>query len=82
MQTSPVNLDLQQFFQADIAQSDAAAKMVQQRELARLIRRLEDAHMQPEGFCEPIRIGRIEIALLVEQSDTASAFARFPSWTV
>ena len=41
MQAAPVDFDTQQFLDPDIAQVDVAAEMIEQRELAGLVRRLE-----------------------------------------
>src|SRR5919107_5512737 len=76
VEAAPVDLDPEELLQADVADPDVAPEVIQQRELARLVRRLEHRHVEPEGIRESIREGRIEVATGVENSDAHRALPR------
>ena len=56
---------------------DVPSKMIQQGKLAWLVRRFEHDRVEPERVYKPIRIGGIEVSILIEQADPLCAFSRF-----
>lgn len=77
VETSSIDLDPKQLFDPDIAQMDARAEMIQQRELAGLVRRLENSAFHAEGFDEALRKLRLQLAFLIKESDVLCAFSPF-----
>src|SRR5579863_6599894 len=75
MQSASINFNSQQFFQPDVAELDITTEVLEHRELARLVRRLEDDHIKPEGTSKTVCEVRIESAALIKQ---AHAFRAFP----
>ena len=56
---------------------DVRAEVIEEGELARLVRSFEDHGLEPEGVGESIRERRLQIAVVVEQPDTLGGLARF-----
>src|SRR5206468_161872 len=77
MNTAPVDLHPQQLLQSDVGQTHVAAKMIQKRELACLVRRLERHTIKTEGPGELVCECAVENSSIVEQADPDSGFSRF-----
>src|SRR6516162_1253224 len=75
VQAPPVDFNAQEFFQPDITQMDLISEMIQESELAGLVRRFEHAGFKPERLDESVRKVRVEVSAVVEQSDTAGALS-------
>src|SRR5512134_2324923 len=69
VETAPIDLDAEQFFDPDIAQLDFGAEVVQQRELAGLVGGLEDRLLHAEGLNESIRELGLKLSLVIEEPD-------------
>src|SRR5260370_30991158 len=77
MQTAAVNLDAQNFFQANVAEMNFPSEMVEECKLARFIRRFENHSLEAKGFCEAIGVRGVEVSLIVKEPDSPGAFPRF-----
>ncbi len=75
MQGTAVDLDAQQLLQPDVRQPDVRPEMVEQRELAGLVRRLEEERIEPEGLGELLCGVRAELAAGIEQPDVDGALS-------
>src|SRR5262249_45447071 len=77
MQAASVDFNAEQFLQTDIAEMNLPAEMIQQGKLAWLGRGFEHDPVEPERLDKPFGIGRIQVSILIEESDTHRAFASF-----
>src|SRR3954471_18974858 len=77
MQTTAINLNPQQFLQANVVQMNFTAKMVKQSKLARLVRCLKHHYVQTKGASEAVSVSGIEVADIIEQPYPTSTLARF-----
>ena len=77
MQSTPVDLDAQQFLDSNIAKMDLTAEVIEESELAWLIGRFEQDSMKTEFFSETIREGCSQTAVIVKEADTLRAFTSF-----
>src|SRR5260370_27687378 len=78
MQAAAVNLDAQNFFQANVAEMNFPAEVVEECKLARFVRGFEDHRLAAKGFCEPICVRGVKISLIIHEPDSPGAFPRFP----
>src|SRR5215467_5365251 len=69
MQATPVDFHAKQLFQPYIAEPHLWSEVIQQRELARLVRGFEGDNFQIERLGETIGQPAIKIAIVVEQAD-------------
>src|SRR5437762_14310271 len=67
MQAAAIDLDAQQFLKPNVGDPHIAAEMVDQRELARLVRGFEGHARQAELGSKTIRKRAIEDAVIVEE---------------
>jgi len=77
MQTSSVDLDAKQLFQSDIAEMYVPSKMIQKGELTCLVRGFEHYRLEPENINKPVCVVRIQISILIKESNSFCAFSGF-----
>src|SRR5215467_14539208 len=77
MQATPVDFHAMQLFQPYIAEPHLWSEVIQQRELARLVGRLEGDDLQVKCLGEAIGQPAIKISVVVEQADSFGALAGF-----
>src|SRR5262245_18525847 len=73
MQTAPVNLDPQQFFQPDVAEPHAGPKVIEKGELAGLGGRLVGHDVEAESTGETVREYAVKYAAIIEQTYAGGA---------
>ena len=66
MQTASIDFNTQKFFQPHVAQLDAIPEVIEQRELAGLIRRLKSHQVEAERLRETVSVTGVEAACIVE----------------
>src|SRR5688500_16121920 len=76
VQAAAVALDAQQFFDAHVAEVHTSSEMVEQGELTRLVRRLEDHGVESKRVGKPVGERRVEAARIIEQTHACCTFAR------
>ncbi len=76
MQPAPVDLDAEQLLEPHVAEVDVRAEVVEQRELAALVRRLERDRAVAERLDEALRMRAVQLPALVEEADAFGALAR------
>ena len=77
VQAAPVDFNAEQFLQTDIAEMDVPSKMIQQGKLAWLVRGFEHDGVEPERMDKPVCVCRIQVSILIEESDSLCALPRF-----
>jgi hypothetical protein len=77
MDSPTVNFYPQKLFQSHITKMDFVAEVVEQRELTGLVGSFVHQNVKPKSCRETIGKAFVEIALLVEQPHTPSAFPGF-----
>src|SRR6185295_19067235 len=76
VQAPAVDLHPEELLEADVAQADLASEVVEQRELARLVGRLEHHGVLAEGLDEAVGHGGVEGAIGAKDADARRALAR------
>ena len=73
VQAAPVNFDAEQFLQTDVTQLDVpsndSAGQIQ------LVRGFEHDGVEPERMDKPVCVGRIQVSILIEESDSVRSLA-------
>jgi len=76
MQAASIDLDAQQLLEPDIGETHIATEVIDQRELAKLVRSFEGHSVQAERCGNTIRQGAVEITIVIEEADASGRFPR------
>ena len=77
MKAAAIDFHTQNLLESYVAQMHFRAKMVQQRELAGLVRSLKHRRADSKGFDKQIRVSGVERTLAIKQADAPRAFSGF-----
>ena len=77
MQAAPVDFNAKQFFQPHVAEMNVPSKMIQKGKLAWLVRGFKHDCVEPECMYKPVCVCRIQVSIVIKQSDSLCAFSGF-----
>ena len=77
VQASPVNFNAKQLFQSDIAEMNVSSKVIQKSKLTWLVGSFKHHSVEPEYIYKPVCVVRIQVSILIKESDSLCAFSGF-----
>jgi hypothetical protein len=77
MQTAPIDLHTEEFFEPNVAEMHLTPKMIQERELTLFVGSLEHDSFMPERCYETIGETCVEISIVIKESNPSCTLPRF-----
>src|SRR5262245_56531183 len=77
VQATSVDFNAKQLFQPDVAEMDVSSEVIQKSKLAWLVRSFKRHCVETEYVYKPVCVVRIQVSILIKESDSLCAFSGF-----